>query len=122
MNMAICYKRLGVLLQKHQEFPQKIGDKFNQRTEFGLHGRYCFTTVQRKFCSRIEGKHLAFVQNTFQFYVFDYPHPPGFTVTGLPSVPISLETLSPNSLMSRAKEIFNVSRLIIIKARESITR
>src|SRR5262245_17913427 len=41
---------------------------------------------------------------------------------GLPSVPISLETLSSNSLMSRAKEIFNVSRLIIIKARESITR
>jgi hypothetical protein len=39
-----------------------------------------------------------------------------------PSVPISLETLSSDSLMSRAKEIFNVSRLIIIKARESITR
>jgi TonB family protein len=39
-----------------------------------------------------------------------------------PSVPISLETLSSNSLMSRAKEVFNVSRLvIIIKARESIT-
>ena len=38
-----------------------------------------------------------------------------------PSVPISLETLSSNSLMSRAKEIFNVSRLVIIKARESIT-
>jgi hypothetical protein len=41
---------------------------------------------------------------------------------GQPSVPISLETLSSNSLMSRAKEIFNVSRLIIIKARESVTR
>jgi len=41
---------------------------------------------------------------------------------GLLSVPISLETLSPNSLISRAKEIFNVSKLIIIKARESITR
>jgi hypothetical protein len=40
----------------------------------------------------------------------------------LPSVPISLETLSSNSLMSRVKEIFNVSRLvIIIEARESIT-
>jgi signal transduction histidine kinase len=40
----------------------------------------------------------------------------------LPSVPISLETLSSNSLMSRAKEVFNVSRLvIIIEARESIT-
>jgi hypothetical protein len=38
----------------------------------------------------------------------------------VPSVPISLETLSSNSLMSRAKEILNVSRLIIIKARESI--
>jgi len=39
-----------------------------------------------------------------------------------PSVPISLETLSSNSLMSRAKEVFNVSRLvIIIEARESIT-
>ena len=39
----------------------------------------------------------------------------------LPSVPISLETLSSNSLMSRAKEAFNVSRLvIIIEARESI--
>ena len=39
-----------------------------------------------------------------------------------PSVPISLETLSSNSLMSRAKEIFNVSRfVIIIEARESIT-
>jgi hypothetical protein len=38
-----------------------------------------------------------------------------------PSVPISLETLSPNSLMSRAKEVFNVSRfVIIIEARESI--
>src|SRR5262249_22559576 len=38
-----------------------------------------------------------------------------------PSVPISLETLSSNSLMSRAKELFNVSRLvIIIEARESI--
>jgi hypothetical protein len=39
-----------------------------------------------------------------------------------PSVPISLETLSSNSLMSRAKEVFNVSRLvIIIEAQESIT-
>jgi hypothetical protein len=39
-----------------------------------------------------------------------------------PSVPISLETLSSNSLMSRAKENFNVSRfVIIIEARESIT-
>src|SRR5262249_5446839 len=39
-----------------------------------------------------------------------------------PSVPISLETLSSNSLMSRAKEVFNVSRLvIIIEVRESIT-
>lgn len=39
-----------------------------------------------------------------------------------PSVPISLETLSSNSLMSRAKEVFNVSRLvIIIEARESIS-
>jgi hypothetical protein len=43
-------------------------------------------------------------------------------IKGEPSVPISLETLSPNSLMSRAKEVFNVSRLvIIIEARESIT-
>ena len=40
----------------------------------------------------------------------------------IPSVPISLETLSSNSLMSRAKENFNVSRLvIIIEVRESIT-
>jgi hypothetical protein len=40
----------------------------------------------------------------------------------IPSVPISLETLSSNSLMSRAKEVFNVSRfVIIIEARESIT-
>ena len=39
-----------------------------------------------------------------------------------PSVPISLETLSSNSLMSRAKEVFNVSRLVItIEARESVT-
>ena len=39
----------------------------------------------------------------------------------IPSVPISLETLSSNSLMSRAKEFFNVSRLvIIIEARKSI--
>lgn len=39
-----------------------------------------------------------------------------------PSVPISLETLSSNSLMSRAKEIFNVSRLVtIIEIRENIT-
>ena len=42
-------------------------------------------------------------------------------IQGEPSVPISLETLSPNSLMSRVKEFFNVSRLvIIIEARESI--
>ena len=40
-----------------------------------------------------------------------------------PSVPISLGTLSSNSLMSRAKEIFNVSRLVIIvEAWESITQ
>jgi len=40
-----------------------------------------------------------------------------------PSVPISIETLSSNSLMSRAKGVFNVSRLVtIIEVRESLTR
>jgi hypothetical protein len=44
------------------------------------------------------------------------------SIAALPSVPIPLETLSSNSLMSRAKEAFNVSRLvIIIEAQESIT-
>jgi transposase len=38
------------------------------------------------------------------------------------SAPISLETLSSNSLMSRAREVFNVSGLvIIIEIRESIS-
>lgn len=41
--------------------------------------------------------------------------------TAIPSVPISIETLSPNSLVSRAKGVFNVSRLVtIIGVRESI--
>ena len=39
---------------------------------------------------------------------------------GFPSVPISLETLSSNSLMSKAKEVFYVSRLVInIKGSDS---
>jgi len=59
-----------------------MGDKFNTGMEFGLHGLDCFITVQRKSYSRIEGKHRAFVQNTFRLYIFDNPHPPGVTVTG----------------------------------------
>src|SRR5262249_31841104 len=57
-------------------------------------------------------------------FASDRSSPTRFAATllaGAPSVPISLETLSSNSLMSRAKEVFNVSRLVIIKARESIT-
>jgi len=39
-----------------------------------------------------------------------------------PSVPISTETLSQNSLMSRARGVFNVSKLVtIIEVRESLT-
>jgi hypothetical protein len=63
-----------------------MGAKFNQRMELGLHMFDCFTTVQRKFCARIEGKHRAFVQNTFWLYFFDYPHTPGFTVTGFVAI------------------------------------
>jgi hypothetical protein len=60
------------------------------------------------------------------FPLINRKHSPAYVIyefftLAQPSVPISLETLSSNSLMSRAKEVFNVSRLvIIIEARESI--
>src|SRR5215467_4472992 len=96
------------LLRVSRQTVYNLMARFEQRSEHNLTARLADAARSGRPATA-KGVIDPLIDSVIDSDPRDYGYNSTVWTADLPSVPISLETLSSNSLMSRAKEVFNVS-------------